>query len=155
MLKPLIFIIFTFVCLSITNGDNDRVVIVSFKESASINDTIVTSNSAPILDGASIQSVANNVGLYIYKLDTNVSLTPQEFCNDLASDTDILLCEPDSTVSFDQTVTPNDPLFGSQWGLQATGIPEAWYQGIKGLSKVRVCDCLFINLPRLRAVFRH
>ena len=28
--------------------------------------------------------------------------------------------------------TPNDPYFPNQWGMQATGMPEAWDQGLTG-----------------------
>lgn len=132
-----------------------RIVIVQFgDQSVSVNDTSSSFDAAPELDGATLRNAVKNVGLYIYQLDANSSVTPADFCKDLHEDQAILICEPDQTFTLDQTITPvpavsNDALSGSQWGLAATGIPDAWSSGITGIGKVRVSilSCMFVIVP--------
>ena len=126
-------------------AQDDAVIIVQFgDQSVSTNDTNVDMQY-PEIEGATLRDANLNVGLYTYVLDSNISLTPKEFCDELkAEDNSILLCVPDMTFSIDQAITPvpavtNDALSGQQWGLGAANIPDAWAEGIKGSGEVRVC----------------
>lgn len=131
-----------FLALSV-RAQTDGVVIIQFgNQSVSVSDT--AQPVTPVLDGATLRASARNIGLFTYVIDSNSSLTPQEFCDDLEDDPDILLCVPDQSFSIDQAITPvpavsNDPLSGEQWGLSAANVPSAWKQGITGIKDVRVC----------------
>lgn len=140
----LLKILFVALLVTFVTTQQDGVVIVQFGNlSVSVSDT--AQPDTPILDGATLRASARNIGLFTYVIDANSSLTPQEFCDELSDDPDILLCVPDQTFSIDQAITPvpavsDDPLSGQQWGLSAVGVPDgAWLQGITGIKDVRVC----------------
>jgi len=67
-------------------------------------------------------------GLEVIKLGRNVSVTDAiDLCN---QDPDVLYCEPNyflhTTAAPKITATPNDPSFGSLWGLTKINAPSAW-----------------------------
>lgn len=64
----------------------------------------------------------------------------QAVCQQFEQDDSVISCELDSEYTLDAiTNTPDDPLYGQQWNLQAIQVPQLWDQGVFGNPAVRVC----------------
>lgn len=141
----------TLLCMSMCTAQaqlSNRVIVQFGTLDFSVNDT---RSDPPQLDGASLapDGFLRNLGLVIYEVDRNISLTPQEFCQDLLQDPSVLLCEVDQIIKLDQSTgstninavpsTTDDALSGQLWALGAMDIPGLWKKGITGIKQVRVC----------------
>ncbi len=129
--------------VAVNDSPSNRIIVQFGTVTFSINDTF---GEAPAVEGASLipGGFLRNLGLVLYEIDANETLTPQQFCDELLEDPEVTMCEPDQNIKLDQAITPvatltNDALSSEQWGLQAVNVDQVWTQGITGTRQVRVC----------------
>lgn len=132
------------ICLLLCPSSLTTNIIVTFPQQASINGTSATDTDAPEIDDAELVSVARNLGIYIYSLDSNVSISAEEFCQDLTDNGIAALCDVDQTATISAqsgpiTFTSNDPDSSQQYSLTTIGLANLWNQNIVGGSQVKVC----------------
>ncbi len=121
----------------------DNIIVTFPVENVSLNDTEVF-EEAPTIDGAEIVYVARNLGLWIYSIDPNVSVTPEEFCKELLTAGVFAMCEADqevftNAVASPVTFTSNDEYSSSQYSLTSIGLANLRNEDITGSANVRVC----------------
>lgn len=88
-------------------------------------DQQVVSAGTPLtaLAGTKIgDAVSTDLGLYVVELDAGMSV--EDAVVEYAADPSVTYAQPDYEVRLN--LDPNDPYYGSLWGMQAIDAPQAW-----------------------------
>lgn len=101
---------------------------------ASAPTAIITPHDVP---GVTLVADLGYLGEAVYR-GTSEDQDADDLCDLIMTYENVETCEPDSSSSIDQTVTPNDPLLSQQTYLNLTNTVALWQQKVFGNRNVKI-----------------